>query len=190
MSAPSLAYARAKAGDLPIRWIEADVRSFQLNTTFALIFTRGDVINFMLTRADRDTMLSRVREHLDDDGSFMFDAYFPRPDERVDVLEPVDWYTLDHPNGRKVYAAGTDRYDHARQIHVQTCTERWDSPEGELVRPPWELSLRWFEPQELRALLHDNGFGIVDQYGDWDGSPYSDDGDGFVVYRCRKWRNV
>ena len=190
LSAPSLAYARAKTGDLPIRWAEGDVRSFHLDTTFALIFARGDVINFMLTCADQDAMLARVREHLDDGGRFMFDAYYPLPDARVDALEPQAWYTLDHPNGRKVFASGTDRFDPARQIHVQTCTERWDCPDGELVRPPWELALRWFEPLELEALLHDNGFDIADRFGDWDGMPYSQDGDGYAVYVCNRGQDL
>lgn len=190
LSAPSLAYARAKAGDLPIKWVEADVRSFQLDTRFGLIFARGDVINFMLTRADQDAMLARVREHLDDDGRFMFDDYRPKASERADVLELAAWYTLDHPNGRKIYASGTDRFDLARQIHFETCSERWDDPEGELVRPPWKLALRWFELLELEVLLQDNGFDIVERFGDWDGTPYSEDGYGYAVYACRKGKDL
>jgi SAM-dependent methyltransferase len=41
LSAPSLAYARTRAENLPIRWVEADVRTFHLGTSYALIFARG-----------------------------------------------------------------------------------------------------------------------------------------------------
>src|SRR5262245_59824109 len=74
LSAPSLAYARTKAGTLPIRWVEADVRDFHLDRRYPLIFARGTVLNFMLTRLDQEAMLSRVREHLADGGQFMFDT--------------------------------------------------------------------------------------------------------------------
>ena len=47
LSAPSLAYARERAGNLPIQWVEADVRDFHLNRRYAFIFARGDVFNFM-----------------------------------------------------------------------------------------------------------------------------------------------
>jgi SAM-dependent methyltransferase len=62
LSAPSLAYARARSRDLPIRWVEADGRNFPLDTSYPLIFARGAVFDFMLTRADQEAMLARVRE--------------------------------------------------------------------------------------------------------------------------------
>ena len=64
LSAPSLAHARLRAGILPIRWVEADVRNFHLNRQYAFIFARGDVFNFMLTRIDQEAMLACVHEHL------------------------------------------------------------------------------------------------------------------------------
>lgn len=36
------------------------------------------------------------------------------------------------------------------------------------------LSLRYTFPQEMDTLLHYNGFDIVEQYGDWDGSQLTD----------------
>src|SRR5262245_16552813 len=79
LSAPSLAYARAKAGLLPIQWVEADVRDFHLGRRYALIFARGNVFNFMLTRHDQEALLACVREHLADDGQFLLDVVETTP---------------------------------------------------------------------------------------------------------------
>ncbi|MFN2236986.1 MAG: class I SAM-dependent methyltransferase, partial [Anaerolineales bacterium] len=46
LSAPSLAYARQKARDLPICWVEADVRDFHLQQRYDFIFARGGVFDF------------------------------------------------------------------------------------------------------------------------------------------------
>jgi SAM-dependent methyltransferase len=174
LSAPSLAYARQKAKDLPIRWLEADVRDFTINQQYDLIFARGGVFNFMLTRVDQEAMLNRVNEHLTDAGQFMFDIVFFPPPRLVDVLEEAEWFTLDHPNGRKIFVSGTDKFDYARQLFIQTCYERWDKPDGELVRPPWEHTLRYVMPQEMETLLYYNGFKIVAKYADYEGSLETD----------------
>jgi SAM-dependent methyltransferase len=170
LSAPSLAYARSKAAGLPIRWVEADVRDFHLDKHFTLIFARGDVFDFMLTRLDQEAMLACVHDHLADDGQFMFDICELPPSQMVNDLWEIEWFTLIHPNGRQIYVSGKDRYDYSQQHRIQTCYERWDEPKGELVRPPWELTLRYTMPQDLETLLHYNGFRIVSKYAEYDGT--------------------
>ncbi len=185
LSAPSLAYAQQQAGNLPIHWVEADIRDFHLGATYDLIFARGTVFQFMLTRLDQEAMLACVREHLRDGTRFMFDIWYFHPNRMVDKLEERAWYTLNHPNGRQIYVSGTDRFDHARQHSIQTCYERWDSPDGDLVRPSWELTLRYMMPMEMEAILHYNGFKIIAQYADWSGTAVTQDKP-FGIYICEK----
>jgi SAM-dependent methyltransferase len=166
LSAPSLAYARHKADHLSIWWVEADIRDFRPPRSYAFIFVRGGVFDFLLTRPDQEAMLACVREHLADGGQFMFDVCDHPLSQMVNQLEEVDWFTLTHPNGRQIYVSGKDIYDYSRQIYTQICYERWDTPTGELVRPPWELTLRYSLPQEIETLLYYNGFKIVAQYAD------------------------
>lgn len=170
LSAPSLAYARVKAGDLPIHWVNADVRDFHLNRSYSLIFARGGVFDFMLTRLDQEAMLTGVREHLAGGGQFMFDTCDWPLHEMVNAPEECEWFTVTHPNGRKIFVSGTDRYDYAKQLKIQTCIERWDGPTGDFVRAPWELTLRYTLPQDLETLLHYNGFKVVAKYADYDGA--------------------
>lgn len=185
LSAPSLAHAHAKAGDLPVRWVEADVRDFHLDTRYALIFARGCVFNFMLTRADQEAMLACVREHLAEKGQFLLDVVYLAPGQMVDTPTEEAWFTVTHPNGRQIFVSGTDQFDQTRQLHIQTCYERWDTPDGDFVRPPWTLTLRYTMPQETEALLHYNGFQIVSAYADYDGTPGTA-GNPARVYLCTK----
>lgn len=170
LSAPSLAYARVRAGDLPIRWVEADVRNFHLCQFYALIFARGCVFDFMLSRLDQEAMLACVREHLADDGQFMFDTCEYLPSQMVNAPEETAWFNRTHPNGREVYFSGTSCYDYTQQHWIQVGYERWDEPGGELVRSPWKLTLRYSMPQEIEALLHYNGFTVVSSYCDYQGT--------------------
>jgi SAM-dependent methyltransferase len=171
LSAPSLAYARQKAGDLPIHWVEADVRDFHLERRFPLIFARGCVFDFMLIRQDQEAMLACVYEHLADGGQFMFDICGRPPNEMVNEFEEVAWFTMTHPNGRQIHFSGKDWCDYTLQHRIQICYERWDEPTGELVRPPWKLTLRYTMPQDLETLLHYNGFKVVSTYAEYDGTP-------------------
>jgi len=185
LSAPSLAYARLKTRDLPIRWVEGDVRDFHLDRRYKLIFARGNVFDFMLTLDDQEAMLARVHEHLADDGLFMVDISYLPPSRMVTVLEEVEWFTLTHPNGRKIFVSGIDRFDFSKQQWTQTCFERWDEPGGELLRQPWELTLRFTMPQEMETLLHYNGFKIVSKYAEWDGTLETEDNPA-SIYLCEK----
>lgn len=170
LSAPSLDYARKKAGALPIHWVEADVRDFHLHRRFSLIFARGCVFDFMLTRTDQEAMLACVHEHLTDDGQFLFDTCNKSPTQMIDQSDEEEWYTLDHPSGRTIFVSGKSWYDHTKQLEIQVAYERWDGPDGELVRQPWQLTLRYTMPQELETLLYYNGFKITSRYTEHDGT--------------------
>ena len=96
------------------------------------------------------------------------------------------WYTLTHPNGRRVYVSGTDRFDILWQVHIQTCYERWDAADAELMRPPWELTLRYVAPLDLEALLHYNGLEVLGRYGDGEGGPCTEETEGGPWCVCGK----
>src|SRR5918997_6321626 len=70
--------ARRKSGDLPIRWVEGDARSFDLGEQFRLILLTGNAFQLFLTNADQEALLERVRVHLHDDGLFAFETRNPR----------------------------------------------------------------------------------------------------------------
>jgi hypothetical protein len=138
----------------------------------------------MLTREDQEAMLARVHEHLADGGLFLVDTCYITEDRMASPQGEVEWFTKTHPNGRKIYVSGIDQTDFAQQLWTQTCFERWDRPDGELVRPPWKLTLRFTLPKDMESLLYYNGFQIISKYSDYDGTPGTPDEPAFI-FLCK-----
>ena len=179
-----LARAREKAGDLPIEWIEADIRDFHLGKQFDLIYTAGNVFQHLVERLDQEKMLACVREHLSPDGLFVVDLGFPSHGSMVDA-EEQEWYTYEDEQGRTIKVTGTDHYDPVRQIKYETAYRRWVDGEGREVVKRARLALRFVFPQEMEALLHYNGFSIVNCYGDMERNPLTAKSEG-MLYVCRR----
>ena len=180
--------ARQKAGELPIEWALADARSYHLGRAFRFIFESGSVFQHMLTLPDQEAFLARVREHLADDGLFVFGSRFPRFDLLDKVEEEKEWFTTQHPDGYEIRVSGTEFYDALHQVKIETAYRRWRNADGcETVRVA-PLSLRYCFPQELEALLYYNGFTILERYGDNDGIPLTNDSR-FLILVCNKTKH-
>lgn len=177
--------AKQKAGDLPIDWVLADVRSYQLDRTFRMIFESGSVFQHMLTRADQEAFLTRVREHLHDDGLFVFGSFFPHPGLLGSDPVEKEWFATQHPEGWEMRVSGTEHYDEMRQVKVETAYRRWNDAGGREFVKVAPLSLRYNFPQELETLLHYNGFTVVERYGDNDASPLTNESR-LLIYVCQK----
>jgi SAM-dependent methyltransferase len=175
--------ARAKAGDLPITWIEADARSFQLDRQFQVIFETGSVFMHMLTNRDQRLFLACVREHLAPGGRFMFNVFFPHPKSLGTDLEEKDWYAYQDEQGRQVQVSGTNEYDETRQVMVETAIRRITQPGGSVITRAAPLSLRYTFPQEMEALLDTAGFSVVERFGNIDRSPLTNTSP-FMLYLC------
>lgn len=167
-----LARAQSKAGDLPITWVQADARAFQLPTRFRLIIDTGTTLQHLLERADHEAVLARVREHLTPGGCAVFTSFAPHPRELVEMAEH-DWFSYEAQPGRTIRVSGTLGYEHRRQIFHEDAIRRWYDAEGQEVVRAAPLARRMFFPQEFELLLHYNGFSVVEQYGDWQKNPVS-----------------
>jgi SAM-dependent methyltransferase len=162
--------AKQKAGDLPIQWIIDDIRHFRLERAFCLIFETGSVFQHLLTRSDQESYLARVREHLEQDGRFIFSLMFPHPGLLTSKGAEEEWFQYEDHHGHKVRVSGTEYYDPIRQVKLETAYRRWVDESGREFLTVAPLSLRYVFPQEIETLLHYNGFGIDEQFGDWDSS--------------------
>ncbi len=174
--------ARAKSAGLPARWVEADARSFDLGERFRLIFMTGNAFQAFVSNEDQAALLGRARAHLHDEGLFAFETRNPLlPGApippgffvRLETLpEEQEWPPFVNVDGDEVRVSTTQVYDHLAQIVHVTGYKRWHAggQERTLVT---RTALRYNFPQELAALLHQHGFAIDRQYGDWDLQPLS-----------------
>jgi SAM-dependent methyltransferase len=159
-----LARAQQKAGPLSIRWVEADMRAFQLERQFRLICATGGAFQLLLTRPDQEMALTRVREHLTPDGYFAIDVPVPQPAWLRRVDEEQEWNTFADERGRQIRVTGTEDYDPISQVKHETVYRQWQTAEGQTIRRCVRFAFRYIFPQEMEALLHYNGFTLVDCY--------------------------
>jgi SAM-dependent methyltransferase len=177
--------AKQKAGELPIQWILADIRHFQLKDMFRLIFETGSVFQHLLTRFDQESYLAGVREHLEENGLFIFALMFPHHDMLTSEETEKDWFQYEDHHGHMIRVSGTEFYDPIRQVKLETAYRRWVDESGQEMLKIAPLSLRYTFPQEIRTLLHYNRFEIAEQFGDWDCSPLTDKSR-LMIFVCKK----
>jgi len=179
--------ARERASALPqsdqrrLELVQADLRSLRLRKRFALVLAPFNLLMHMYTRRDVEAALRSVHRHLSPRGRFAFDVLMPdlgvlrRPASRFYRCRPV----FDPSDGQRYAYAEQFAYDPVAQVQtVSMHFQRLDRPSEERTTP---LVLRFFFPQELSALLHYNGFSVVEQYGGWRGEPLNEDSESQVI---------
>lgn len=174
LSRPMLDHARAKAAaaQLPgMRWIEADMRAFDLGgERFGFIFITGHAYQAMLTDDDQRALLACVRRHLAPGGLFAFDTRNPSGHDLSDRPDEEAWFDYADVQGRQVAVSGTQRYDAAAQVMHWTTYRRWHDGKQTRTRVT-RIACRFMPAAALAALLGECGFEVVVQYGDFDRTP-------------------
>jgi SAM-dependent methyltransferase len=201
--------ACSKSAGLAARWVEGDARTFALGEQFGLVFLTGNAFQAFLTRADQEALLGRVRAHLLDAGLFAFETRNPRlanstvagpeaPSERGHARPPDEglfayletrpaeepWQIYTDSSGHEVHVSKTQAYDPVAQILQWTTYRRWRGCDREQTKIT-RIAVRYTFPEELAMLLHDNGFTIIRQYGDWNLEPLTAASKSIIVV-CRQ----
>jgi SAM-dependent methyltransferase len=168
LARPMLLHAHGKAGfqHLSIDFIEADARQLHLHKKFACILLTGNAFQAFLRRVDQERLLANVKSHLGPQGTFAFETRNPSGHDLSNQPDEESWFTYENVQGQKVSVSGTQNYNPLTQIMHWTTYRRWldgNENQSRVTR----IACRFTYPQELEALLHYNGFRIVEQYGDW-----------------------
>lgn len=163
---------RAKQQHTETNLINADMRFFELNQKFALIFVAGNSLQHLNKREDVEACFESVKRHLKPDGKFIVEVFNPslkllnrNPEERFFVGE----YKTD--NGFVVLTENV-RYDPATQINYINWHYKNNFMKEEQTV---SFTMRQFFPQEFDALFEYNGFCIKEKYGDFDESSFTSD---------------
>ncbi len=163
---------KSKKIGVNIKWIESDMRDFDLNEKFNLIIIPGCAFNHLLDLESVEKCLSSVKKHLKPNGGFIFDAF--NPDFNILVRDPSKTYPnseYQDPDGRGVVIVKQNtKYDKINQLLL--CRLSYSISNKPLSG---DLKLRMFFPQELDGLLKYNGFKIKEKYGNFDQTPCTSD---------------
>jgi SAM-dependent methyltransferase len=184
LSPAMLDIARQKSAEMPnVRWLEADMRSFELGDTFGLAIIPGHSFQFMLTPEDQVACLACIRRHLDPNGLLV--VHLDHLDvrwlgdlrgEKRGVFEPQQ--EVEHPRtGRRVCTHRAWRYEPSTQTaSVVTVTEELDA-RGQVVqrRERGPVAQHCVFRFEMEHLLARSGFQVEGVYGDFYRADLQDD---------------
>lgn len=173
----------AEAG-LEISFIEADVRTLDLQEKYDLIFIPFNSIHHLYKNEDLFKAFNVVKNHLKDGGLFLLDCYNPNIQYIVEgekEQKEIATYTTD--DGREILIKQTMRYEAKTQIN----RIEWHYFINGEFNSIQNLDMRMFFPQELNSYLEQAGFDIIYKYGGFEDEVFNDNSDKQVfvcVCRC------
>lgn len=169
-----LEQAKAKANQVGvgIDFIEADIRTLDLQGQFDLIFIPFNSIHHLYGNEDLFKALECVKKHLKDGGLFLLDCFNPNiqyivENEKEQAI--IAEYTTG--DGRNVLIKQTMHYESATQIN----RIEWHYFINGKFHSIQNLDMRLFFPQELDSYLKQTGFNIIHKYGGLEGEMFSDE---------------
>lgn len=179
-SSSMLALARSKSKDLPIQWVQGDIRDFHLNETFDLILMAGNAFQALLSEEDQLQMLMCVREHLKPSGLFIFNTRNPHDSDFKDINEFQFWHEFQDHKGKTVRVFGKQQANISEALVTYTTKRIWEDKETTSI-----IQLRFTHYAQLMKLLDAAGFETVEVYGDDQKSPFHK-GSSSIIPVCRK----
>jgi len=169
LARPMLEHARVKAESqkLNIRWVEADARSLDLGRQYQFILLTGNAFQAFLRREDQEALFDSVKRHLVSNGVFAFETRNPAGHDLTNQPQEEFDQSYVSVEGQRVSVSFTQAYDPIAQVIYWTSYRRWRDGAHDHKRET-HIACRFTHPQELNALLHYNGFQVLEQYGNWD----------------------
>ena len=168
-----LAQAKIKASEagLEISFIEADIRTLDLQNKYDLIFIPFNSIHHLYLNEDLFKAFNTVKKHLKTGGRFLLDCFNPNIQYIVEhekkQIEVAAYTTKD---GREILIKQLMRYERKTQINRiewhYFINGKFDSIQN--------LDMRLFFPQELDTYLDWNGFKIIHKFGSFEEEAFYD----------------
>ena len=178
-----LAQATEKSSVLDnVRWVEGDMRAFELPEKFGLVLIPFRSFQHLLTVKDQLACLSCIHDHLVPGGRLAFDVFNP------DLVIMGQWLGAKRgglqqrrddfvsPKSERVVKAWETRaYHPAKQEVESTFIDEELDDDGVVVSKVYRgLRLRYIFRYEMEHLLARTGFEIEDLFGDCYGAPFTD----------------
>ena len=164
--------AKAEKRSVETNLFNADMRDFELNQKFNLIFIAENSLQHLKTFEEVSACFASVKRHLKPNGRFIVEVFNPSlellnrdPNKRYFVGEyrtEDGWIVLET----------SVRYDAATQINYidwHYKNQYWKKQETV------SFTMRQFFPQELDAMFTYNGFIIESKFGDFQQNPFKSD---------------
>ena len=153
--------------------ITGDMRNFQLNKTFDLIFIGFNSFLHLLTDGDTVSFFACVKKHMHKNSHFIIDIFIPNP---LFLYRPegIQFPVLEYNDSRsnklvKVKESGD--YNTDTEVNEITWYFSFDGEKDFAIE---QFSMRMYFPSKMNQILIDNGFRILHQWGDYYRTPIGD----------------
>ena len=174
---------KAFEAGLEIRFIEADIRTLNLQDKYDLVFIPFNSIHHLYKNEDLFRAFNVVKNHLKEGGLFLLDCFNPNIQYIVEgEKEPKEIAAYTTDDGREVLIKQTMRYESKTQIN----RIEWHYFINGEFNSIQNLDMRMFFPQELDSYLEWSGFDIIHKYGGFEEEVFNDDSEKQVfVCQCK-----
>jgi SAM-dependent methyltransferase len=164
-----------------IRIVEADMRSFDLDEKFELVFCAANTFMHLLTHDDQLASLGCVARHLADGGIFVVEMRTPRAVDWTVARAPLELRTVRELDGDRIVQMQSLTASAAAQTTTTTYIIDRVSADGGVRRSLYDVTLRYTGLAEYGLLLQQAGMRVAQTYSDADLSPFDDGSDSMIV---------
>lgn len=173
LSESMLEYAQAKVQgrNLPVQFRLGDMKRFAHEQKFKTIILPSNNLAHLMNYREAEECFRTVIDHLEDDGTFIIDAFVPalsilsKSDEEIETLSEYE-----DPDGKgNIKITATASYENDTQIRRVTTFQR--KADGSVSEG--HLNMKMYFPQELEALLNHSGLEIAERYGSYKKQEFS-----------------
>ena len=153
---------------------QGDMRKFELERKFSMIYIAFRSFQSLLTKPDQGACLECVNRHLEDNGLFILDLFAPRHDILAQVKRSLNLDKFyDKENDLHINRRCEDEYDLANQLLKENRFYEWTDKNGKYHEQIWSFELSYLFRYEAELLLEKYGFKVENVFGDFDRSPYN-----------------
>ena len=177
-----LTQARKLARHLDIEWVQADCRTMELDRRFRLLLMTSHAFQCLLTDQDQRDFLERAYHNLDSGGVLAFETRNLTGRTYNRSSEKKYAYTFADTQGQWIDVAIASKFDPTTMIdHLQLIRTHRET--GKTVYS--KIRLRYTELADLNHLLKNQGFTILEQYGDWSKAPFGSSSPEIITVCCK-----
>ena len=156
-----------------INIVNGNMSKFHLNKKYSLIIAPFRVFQALTDDIDIKNCLSCIKEHLENDGTFIINVFRPYKILDTDWCsgKKLQWEREDPRTGNYVIKSDLrEKIDTKKQIIYPKFIYEIKDKQGNVVEIVEELELRYYYYDQLKTLLIDNGFTIDEEFGWYDKS--------------------
>ncbi|MCK4655173.1 MAG: class I SAM-dependent methyltransferase [Candidatus Cloacimonetes bacterium] len=166
--------------------LNGDMRNFELNQKFKLIFIPFRTFQSLITEEGQQSCLKCCHEHLDDDGLFIVNVFKlleGHLDESWVQPEKTDYETTD--DGIKIKRTHIrERVDLENQVIYPKLIYYVTNKDGKTEKYYEHLAIKYYYVGQLKELLQKNGFEVINEFGYYDKCSIEEGGE--IIFVCKK----